>query len=263
GVLYDVVGMFTLYRFAAVVCVFATGIAALFVRDIPMREVHPTEKTSFLNLVKRPGVARLIILVALSQIGMNAISFMYAIIIIDELGGLALYVGLSNSAATMIAVVITGYIGKVVDKRGPVRIMILSTASYVVFAFAFALVADPVVAAIMWSLPIYPLSSTAAYALAAILSGEDERGRAMSLVSGAQNTGSAMGPVVGGLFAQFVFGTVQPVSWINMMFNLVAMALAFSLLGIVGSGLDTSGADAKETEDAFHAPAKEQVGPSV
>ncbi|KXH72905.1 MAG: hypothetical protein AM326_00840 [Candidatus Thorarchaeota archaeon SMTZ-45] len=263
GALYDIVGMFALYRFAAVVCLFATGIAAYFVRDIPVREVHQTEKTSFLTLIRRPGVARLTILVALSQIGMYAISYMYAIIIIDELGGLALYVGLSNSAATMIAVLITGYIGKVVDRRGPVKIMILATASYVIFAFAFALVNDPVAAAIMWSLPIYPLSSTAAFGLASMLSGEDERGRAMSLVSGAQNTGSAFGPVVGGLFAQFVFGTVQPVSWINMLFNLVAMALAFSLIGIVGSGLDESGTDAKETENTVHSQAKEQARPSV
>jgi MFS family permease len=250
GFLYDIVGMFTLYRFAAIVCVLATGFAILFVRDLPMEEVSEEKKTSFLDLVKRPGVARLTLLVALSQIGMNAVSFMYAIIIVDELGGLALYVGLSNSAATMIAVVITGYIGKVVDRRGPVKIMILATASYVVFAFAFALVSDSIAATIMWALPIYPLSSTAAYALASILSGEEERGRAMSLISGAQNTGSAMGPVVGGVFAQFVFGTVQPVSWINMLFNLVALALAFSLLGVVGSGLGARNKEAELVESA-------------
>jgi MFS family permease len=215
-----------------------------------MEEVSEEKKTSFLDLVKRPGMARLTLLVALSQIGMNAVSFMYAIIIVDELGGLALYVGLSNSAATMIAVVITGYIGKVVDRRGPVKIMILATVSYVVFAFAFALVSDPIAATIMWALPIYPLSSTAAYALASILSGEEERGRAMSLISGAQNTGSAMGPVVGGVFAQFVFGTVQPVSWINMLFNLVALALAFSLLGVVRSGFGERSKEAELVESA-------------
>jgi MFS family permease len=247
GLLYDIVGMFTLYRFAAVVCVLATGLAILFVRDLPMEEVSTEKKTSFLSLIKRPGISRLTLLVALSQIGMGAVSFMFAIIIVDELGGLAVYVGLSNSAATMIAVVVTGYIGKVVDRRGPVKIMILATLSYVVFAIVFALVSDPITATIMWSLPIYPLSSTAAYALASMLSGEDERGRAMSLVSGAQNTGSAIGPVVGGLFAQFVFGTVQPVSWINMLFNLAAMALAVSLLGIVGSGLGSGDTDAKDT----------------
>ncbi len=180
-------------------------------------------------------MSRLTFLVALSQIGMNAVAFMFAIILVDELGGLPVFVGLSNSAATLIAVVITGYIGRVVDRRGPVKILILATISYVVFSFAFAIVTDPIAAAVMWALPIYPLSSTAAYALASMISGEEERGRAMSLISGAQNTGSATGPIVGGLFAQFVFGRVQPVSWINMLFNLAALILAVSLLGVVGS----------------------------
>ncbi len=247
GILYDIVGMFTLYRIAAIACVLATGIATLFVQDLPMEEVVKEKQTSFLNLLKRPGISRLTFLVALSQIGIGALSFMHAILIVDELGGLALYVGLANSAATMIAVVVTGYIGKVVDRRGPVRILIIAMASYVVFAFTFALVTDAITATIMWALPIYPLASTAAYSLASMLSGEDERGRAMSLVSGAQNTGTAVGPVVGGLFAQFVFGRVQPVSWIMMVFNLFALALAVSLIGIVGTGLGAKDADAKKT----------------
>ncbi|MHA1925227.1 MAG: MFS transporter [Candidatus Thorarchaeota archaeon] len=254
GIFYDIVGMFTLYRFAAVVCVLATGIAIVLVRDLPIEDEHQAETTSFLTLLKRPGIARITILVAFSQIGINAISFMYAIIIVDELGGLALYVGLSNSIPTLIAVAITGYIGKVVDRRGPVKILILATMSYVLFSIAFALVTNPIAAAIMWSLPIYPLSSTASYAFASMLSGEEERGRAMSLISGAQNIGAAFGPVVGGLFAQFVFGTVQPVSWINMVFNLAALVIAVSLIRVVGSGavnVRKSDAETDQSEKPF------------
>ncbi|MFX0054545.1 MAG: MFS transporter [Promethearchaeota archaeon] len=237
GLLYDAIGMFTLYRIAAIACVFATGIAILFVQDLPVQEIPQEKKTSFITLIRKPGIARLSLLVALSQIGIGSISFMHAIIIVDELGGLALYVGLANSVATLIAVVVTGYIGKVVDRRGPVKILILAMLSYTVFGFAFALVSDPITATIMWALPIYPLASTAAFALASMISSEDERGRAMSLISGAQTTGTAIGPVVGGLFAQFVFGLVQPVAWIMMVFNFVALALGVSLLGILGSGL--------------------------
>ncbi|MFX1263171.1 MAG: MFS transporter, partial [Promethearchaeota archaeon] len=92
GLLYDAIGMFTLYRIAAISCVLATGIAIVFVQDLPVKEVSQEMKTSFLTLVRKPGIARLSLLVALSQIGIGAVSFMHAIIIIDELGGLALYV---------------------------------------------------------------------------------------------------------------------------------------------------------------------------
>jgi MFS family permease len=237
GLLYDAIGMFTIYRIAAIACVLATGIAIVFVQDLPVREVSQEMRTSFLTLIRKPGIARLSLLVALSQIGIGAISFMHAIIIVDELGGLAVYVGFANSFATLIAVAVTGYIGKVVDRRGPVKILALAMLSYAVFGFAFAMVSDPITATIMWALPIYPLASTAAFALASMISSEDERGRAMSLISGAQSAGAAIGPVVGGLFAQFVFGMVQPVAWIMMLFNLAALVLAVSLLGVVGSGL--------------------------
>ncbi len=235
GFLYDIIGMFNLYRIAAIVCITATGLAAVFVHDLPIENDAAPYNIGFRTLLRKPVMSRLTLLVALSQIGMNAISFMFAVIIVDELGGLPVYVGLSNSIATLIAVVITGYVGRIVDRRGPAKILIVAMSSYVVFAFAFAIVTDPVAASVMWALPIYPLSSTAAYTLGSVVSGETERGRAMSLISGAQNSGSAFGPIVGGLFAQFVFGRVQPVAWVNMAFNLVALLLAISLLGVVGS----------------------------
>ncbi|MHA2081946.1 MAG: hypothetical protein ACW99H_12460, partial [Candidatus Thorarchaeota archaeon] len=45
--------------------------------------------------------------------------------------------------------------------------------------------------------------------------------------------------VIGGLFAQFVFGAVQPISWLNMTFNIFALILGVSLLRVVGSGRST------------------------
>jgi MFS family permease len=192
-------------------------------------------------------MSRLTLAVTFSQIGMNAVSFLLAIIIVDELLGTTAFVGIANSAATIIALLVTGYIGKIVDRRGPVKVLVLGYLSYTIFAFGFAIVADPVLATIMWALPIYPLSSTATSALAALISGESERGRAMSLVYGAQNAGSAIGPIVGGVFAEYIFLTAQPISWINMVFNFLALLLAASLLG-VGQSLRSMGSKTTEPQ---------------
>ncbi|MFX1368044.1 MAG: MFS transporter [Promethearchaeota archaeon] len=252
GLLYDILGMAVLYRIAAVFCVAALVTCLLFVRDVPVEANLDTPSSSLITILREPGMLRLVGAVGLSQIGMNAVSFMMSIMIVDELGGQAYYVGLANSAATLIAVVITGYIGKLIDRKGPAKILVISMVSYVVFAFGFAIVNDPVAASIMWALPIYPLSSTAAYALGAFLSDRSERGRAMSLVSGAQNTGSAVGPVVGGLFAQYVFNSVQPISWINMLFNAAGFILAFSLIGLAASRNSSKAKASDNTE--FHKP---------
>jgi MFS family permease len=87
----------------------------------------------------------------------------------------------------------------------------------------------------MWALPIYPLSSTATAALAAFITGEDERGRAMSLVYGAQNAGGWIGPIIGGIFAEYVFLSVQPIAFINSAFNFIALLLVISLIRTIGS----------------------------
>lgn len=237
GMLYDYIGMFQLYRIAAALSLMATFSCMVFVRDIPFAvQSNNGKQTSFGGLLRKPGMSRLTLAVTFSQIGMNAVSFLLAIIIVDELAGTTAFVGIANSAATIIALLVTGYIGKIVDRRGPVRILALGYLSYTIFAFFFAIVGDPILATIMWALPIYPLSSTATTALAALISGEAERGRAMSLVYGAQNAGSALGPILGGIFAEYIFLQAQPLSWINMVCNLIALLLAGSLLN-VGSRL--------------------------
>lgn len=240
GLIYDIVGMRTLFLVGAVLGIVATLSCVIYIRDIPFEFTAKQNGKSFSELIRIPGMSRLVSAVGLNQIGMNSVSFVMAIIIVDELGGLTAYVGLANSGATLIAVLITGYIGKIVDNKGPVNVLIAAFAAYSVFAFGFAIVSDPVIACILWAFPIYPLSSTATSALAAYITDEDERGRAMSLIYGAQNAGTFAGPIIGGAFAQFIFGRVQPISWLNMTFNLLALLIGISLLRLVGSGLSSN-----------------------
>ncbi|OLS31079.1 MAG: Multidrug resistance protein MdtG [Candidatus Thorarchaeota archaeon AB_25] len=239
GLLIDIIGMRPLFILGAVLGIGATASCVIFIRDIPFETKRKEDDKGIRELLRIPGMIRLVSAVGLSQIGMNSVSYVMAIIIVDELGGLTAYVGFANSGATIIAVLITGYIGKIIDRKGPVKVLIAAFASYSVFAALFAMVSDPIAASILWAFPIYPLSSTATSALAAYITSEDERGRAMSLVYGAQNAGGFAGPVIGGLFAQFVFGAVQPISWLNMSFNIFALILGISLLRVVGSGRST------------------------
>jgi MFS family permease len=239
GLLIDIIGMRPLFILGAVLGVGATASCVIFIRDIPFETKRKDDDKGIRELLRIPGMIRLVSAVGLSQIGMNSVSYVMAIIIVDELGGLTAYVGFANSGATIIAVLITGYIGKIIDRKGPVKVLIAAFASYSTFAALFALVSDPIAASILWAFPIYPLSSTATSALAAYITSDDERGRAMSLVYGAQNAGGFAGPVIGGLFAQFVFGAVQPISWLNMSFNIFALILGISLLRVVGSGRST------------------------
>lgn len=230
GFLYDVVGMFNLYRVAAVTSVSAAIVCAAYVKDYEIDLSSIREKSSVAALFRRPGMVRLAVAAGLSALGINAISSLTAIVIVDELGGPPFYVGVANSVATLLAVLITGYIGRVVDRRGPGGVLVAGYASYALFAVGFALARDPITASLFYALPIYPLANTAAFSFAALLSDDSERGGAMGIINGAQNAGTALGPMIGGVFAELVFFSVQPISWITLMFNVVACGIAITLL---------------------------------
>jgi len=233
GLLYNIVGMLTLFRVSAALCVAATALSFFAVRDLPVDKTIARPKVSFWELIGRPGMARLALAASLSAIGIYAVSYGVAIIIIDELHGEAAYVGYANSGATLIAALITGYVGRLIDRHGSTPILATAYLSYCLYAVGFAIATDPVIAMVLYMLPIYALAQTGAQSFAAKVSSDEERGTAMGIVNAAQNAGNAIGPIVGGFFAQFVFaGLLQPVSWVTLSFNLVALMLAYSLYGI-------------------------------
>jgi MFS family permease len=232
GLVYSPEMMFTLYRVAALLSGGAAISSIFLVKERPLKRLKDESYTGFSDLLRRRGMIILVLAAAVSALGMHSIAGLMAIMITDELGGPFAYVGYANAAATLIAVLITGYVGKIVDKRGPVLVLVVAYFSYILFAIGFAVVTSPEVALILWALPIYPLSS-AAFALAARISGESERGRAMSLVNGAQNLGMVIGPLIGGFFAELM-NRVQPASWVNVVFNFVALILALGLVRRLG-----------------------------
>jgi DHA1 family multidrug resistance protein-like MFS transporter len=232
GFLYDYIGMVALYRIAAALCIIATLVNATFASDFPIVKKDESKKGSFRTSLEKSGMVRVFLTYLMSMIGMNSVSFLLAIIIVDELGGPYFYVGLANSTATLIAILITGYVGKATDRHGQVTILIASMFVYVLFSLSFALAADPILATILWAIPIYPLSNTASFSLGAIISGEEERGQAMSLINGAHNAGNAIGPIVGGIFAQYIFGSAQPIAWITLCFTFIGLLLSITLRGL-------------------------------
>jgi MFS family permease len=249
--------MRVLFIFAAALSLGAILSSAALIHDIAFNEVDKSVKRGYRDLLRRKGMSRLTAAVAFSQIGMNAVSAFIAIMIVDELGGSTAYVGYANAATSLIAALITGQIGKFVDRGGPVKALILAYASYIAFAFFFGVVKDPVMAALLWALPIYPLSATATTALAAQISGEDERGRAMSLIYGAQNAGGWIGPLIGGISAQYLFLSVQPISFLNMSLNVIALLLAVSLLGMRRSRKQSEHVSEVERQPSIESPVPE------
>lgn len=254
GLLHDVVGMYTLYRISAAICIIAVAVSAGLVRDLLVVKPGVRVEVGFRTLIRRPGMARFALAVSLSTVGIYAISFVMAIVVIDELGGPAAYVGYANSGATLAAVLITGFVGMLIDRHGAVPILFAAYVSYSLYAISWGLVTDPFFAAVLYMLPIYALAQTGGYAFVARMSADAERGSAMGIVNGAQNAGNALGPIVGGLFAEYVFYRFQPVAWVTLAFNLAAIVVCATLFKVERQSRhreEISAVEAEASEDAI------------
>ncbi|TXT54213.1 MAG: Multidrug resistance protein MdtG [Candidatus Thorarchaeota archaeon] len=232
GYTYDFLGMFMLYRIAGFLSIGAVLLCIIFVRDIHVTPSIEVDEPDKLTILKKPGMKRLVGSITLSSIGINSLTFVLAILIVDELKGNPAHVGLANSLATFFAVLIASRIGRAVDQKGPINILLVGYSLYMIIAFIFATTTDPMIATLSQAIPVYPFVSTAAYSMAAMISGKSERGRAMGVIVGGQNAGNAIGPIIGGLFAEYIFGRVQPIAWIYLLLNFIALLLALSLITI-------------------------------
>ncbi len=234
GFLYDILGMRVIYIIASTLAITAAMICAVAVRERQIQRRNDRQNGSSLTrILRRPGMVRLMLAAGLSSLGNYAVSYMLMYIVVIELMGEEYFVGMANGIATLSAVVLTGLVGRIADRKGPAKILIFAYGWYMFYALALAITTDPVIAAALYAEPIYPFAVTGALTFAALVSDEEERGSAMGLINGAQNAGGALGPIVGALFSEFVFGRrAQPASWLNMIFNLAALMIALTLLSV-------------------------------
>ncbi|MEM4734363.1 MAG: MFS transporter [Candidatus Thorarchaeota archaeon] len=230
GLLYDLIGMFALYRASAALSLLAAITVLTLAETRHVQPSIPRRHIGVPPILHQRGIWTLLLAVGLSALGNNAVSFVLAIIIVDELGGSTVYVGYANAAATLLAATLAGFIGRLADRKGAANVLVAAYASYSMYAIAFALAGDAMSATLLYALPLYPMASTGAYALAATLSDDSKRGSAMGLVNGMMNAGAALGPMMGGYLAETVFGRAQPISWLNALCNAMALVLALLLV---------------------------------
>lgn len=88
GLLHDMIGMFTMFRISAAICLVAVGVSAVLVKDLPIVQPTVRVRVRFRDMIRKPGMARLALMVTLSTVGIYATSFVMAIVVVDELEAL-------------------------------------------------------------------------------------------------------------------------------------------------------------------------------
>jgi len=131
--------------------------------------------------------------------------------------------GIIWGVASSISVVIGPIAGKIADKVGGGKLLLITAAIYAFYLPFFALISDPVLYSVLWIIPVWTFNWVATLATPAQMTEESVRGEAMGALNTALNLGVFMG-ITGGLFADR-FTREQVILVSPVFFALTATAL--------------------------------------
>jgi MFS family permease len=234
SLLIGIIGMLGIFLVCAVSTFLGGVIILVFVRDISTQISEPTTKQTDTE-VSRPTVlfisrTRFLLIlclaVAVGGVGVHSFSYFFGVYIVVEVAGLEAMVGLANSVASLAGLGLTLAAGYASDRIGRKPILVLGFFCYMTFWLIYATIFDPWIATLLWFIPLYPLVYTAGYSAAADVSSVEYRGRAMTFIATAQSIGSGVGPIIGGIIAQLVTGSLRG----NMIFAAIMNAAALLLV---------------------------------
>lgn len=236
--LIGIIGMLGIFLICAVSTLLGGVIILVFVRDISntaskahakLLESEPSPLT-VLSMSRNRFLLVLCAAVAIGGVGVHSFSYFFGVYIVVELAGIEAMVGLANSVASLAGLGLTLAAGFTSDRIGRKPIILLGFLCYTIFWLVYATIINPWLAMALWFIPLYPLVYTASYSAAADVSSVAYRGRAMTFIATAQSIGSGVGPLIGGVIAQLVTGSLRG----NMLFaaalNVTALLLILVLI---------------------------------
>jgi MFS family permease len=238
GILVGIIGMLGIFLLCAVSTFLGGVMILVFVRDISAKASKAHTKQlegessphTVLSISRNRFLFVLCTAIALGGVGVHSFSYFFGVYLVVEVGGVWEMVGLANSVASLGGLGLTLVAGYASDRFGRKPVILLGFLCYMIFWLVYTTVFNPWIATILWFIPLYPLVYTAGYSAAADVSPVEYRGRAMTFIATAQSIGSGVGPLIGGLIAQFITGSLRG----NMIFaattNFVALLLVLALL---------------------------------
>ncbi|MHA1739149.1 MAG: MFS transporter [Candidatus Heimdallarchaeota archaeon] len=204
--------------------------------DTPIRTLAKLPKdnrekiASYWEIFKRKEVLTLIIALAILDFGFGPFSVIggnYSILI----GFSKNYVALSNVIATVLGLVITLIMSRVLDRHGRKPFLIFAFIAYpIVYSLMFALSNYWVAIFIIYSYPLYAVKMPTANTIMSDITSDRERARGMSLISFEQIIASGIGALIACFIADNVSQGILITPLFPMVFGLIAIVVAILIV---------------------------------
>jgi MFS family permease len=172
---------------------------------------------------------RLAVLCSLSilvLIASSAFNSFFTLYLVDVLNSSRLVAGLAATGTTVLGAAAYRFVGPLNDRFGRKPVFLLGTIAYAIYFGILYFVTNPIIATILWILPIYPLIQSSSAALAADYTSTADRGKGLGLLEASLSLGGGIGPLAGGGIADA-----------NGFQSIILFSLAASAVSAVGCKL--------------------------
>lgn len=168
------------------------------------------------------AVTALCTVIMLTSTGNEAFFAVIGPYLTEYLDGAPEWLGLSLGAASLLGVGIIGPLGRAADRRGPEQVFVAGCWAYAIMYGIMTVWRDPVVAAVLFGLPVFPFLSTGATGSLARRTPVERRGEAVGVYEGTSALAGALGSLLGGMLAD-----AAGLDWIP------AMSFVLSVVGLL------------------------------
>ncbi len=221
-------GMQDLFLISFVLVFIAILVIILKVQDVKF-EIFEEERVSFTEVLKLRPVFLLFFSVLIMMSAVQMIGYLMPVWMINELGGIPIYVGMGNTVAAISGAFLMPILGRLGDKFGGKKIYLAAPTLYGLIYIVLSNVHDPLIASIIWMSPVFPTYMAGSSLLAAQLTSDKQRARAMSAVSMAQSIGSSLGPVAGGFLVDNYLGLISRLFYMASLLNFMALGIGLMI----------------------------------
>ncbi len=151
------------------------------------------------SIWRQPIVTAMALMVLLSLGGNEAFVSLLGPYFTEHLHGPAAWIGLGLGVASVVGVLATGIVGRLVDRRGPVWVLMIGVTGYIAVYGLMAAFRHPVVAIVLFAVPLYPFIATGVTGTLARQTPLSRRGEAMGVFEGSAALASTIGSLTGGV----------------------------------------------------------------
>jgi predicted MFS family arabinose efflux permease len=167
------------------------------IRDLDWSKIQSSNLGAYRRILTSPPILCLFVYIFTVETGSTLFFFFFSRYFTEVLSGAQHILGYAMFGATVMGILTFPLVGKIVDRRGYFPVLVFSAVTYLFLFMTLGFIKDPLIAIILYTLPIFPLITVSVNAGIAILTTDSDRGIGFGVLESVFHFATLLSPLVG------------------------------------------------------------------